>query len=556
MTVERVPEVPHLTVERVLIVNLTRFGDLLQTSPTIAGLRERHPGATITLLADKNFADVCEGIPGIDRIHRVDLDHLGRLLLNGNEDTVIAYRYVEQLAEELRAQRFDLALNFSSSRMTAVFMGLLGIRNVRGWSVSVDGMRVIRHPWARLFATMCLNRNVAAFNLVDCYRGMADGIGGARRLLYEVTPRARTFAAESINRAGAESGERLIALQLGASKPIRQWPTDSFAALGRRLAAAGHRVVLIGGNGDRALAGEVAHRIGERAIDLCGKTRIPELGAVLERADLLVTGDTGPMHMAAAVGTPIVALFFGPALPFDTGPYGADHLCLHAAVACAPCDHNVSCLDPFCRVEIGPDLVAAAVEARLALDWAALERLAQGGGSTRLYRTAFDRHGLFEVHALGDRPPTSADHLRRGYRATFLHELCGYELPAARPTPIDAGAFAELVARAAAGQTLAQRLANEAAGKAPEIERLKRLGDELEVLDGTIFELGSTRPEAAVLTQMFKLGKENLEGADVAALAVKTRALYGALERGARSMRALLSGVREGEVVQDARLHQ
>src|SRR5207248_1941798 len=80
-----------------------------------------------------------------------------------------------------------------------------------------------------------------------------------------------------------------------------------------------------------------------------------ELGALLARADVLVTPDTGPMHMAVAVGTPVVALFFGPALPFDTGPYAADHVCLHAEVACAPCDHNVTCLEPFCRDTLAPE---------------------------------------------------------------------------------------------------------------------------------------------------------------------------------------------------------
>jgi ADP-heptose:LPS heptosyltransferase len=68
-------------VKRILIVNLTRFGDLLQTSPTIAGLKERYPAAAITVLVDRNFADVCRGLPGVDRVWEVDLDGLGRLLL-------------------------------------------------------------------------------------------------------------------------------------------------------------------------------------------------------------------------------------------------------------------------------------------------------------------------------------------------------------------------------------------------------------------------------------------------------------------------------------------
>src|SRR5262249_14161582 len=157
--------VPGVSAARVLIVNLTRFGDLLQSSPAISALKQRTPGAEVTVVADRNFAEVCDAIPGIDRVYRVDLDHLGRLLLAGGAELARGYHYVEQIARELRAMRFDLALNFSSSRMTAVFMTLVGAREVRGWSMSADGMRLIRDPWARLFATMCLNRRVAAFNL-------------------------------------------------------------------------------------------------------------------------------------------------------------------------------------------------------------------------------------------------------------------------------------------------------------------------------------------------------------------------------------------------------
>ena len=107
-----------MSVRRIVIVNLTRFGDLLQTSPTVAALRARHPEAEITVVAEKNFADVCDHIPGIARVYRLDLDRLGALLLEGEESLRESYRYVEDVLRDLRAERFDLALNFSSSRMT------------------------------------------------------------------------------------------------------------------------------------------------------------------------------------------------------------------------------------------------------------------------------------------------------------------------------------------------------------------------------------------------------------------------------------------------------
>ena len=542
-----------MSARRILIVNLTRFGDLLQTSPTIAALHERHPGAEITLLAEKNFADVADGIPGVARVMRAELDHLGKLLLTGGAALVDAYRWAEQLIAELRAAEFDLALNLSSSRMTAVFMGLTRVADVRGWSMTPDGFRVIRHPWARLFATMCLHRRWAPFNLVDYYRHMAGGGGAIRRLRYEVPREAAAVADATLRAAHVRDGERIVALQLGASKAIRQWPAPSFTALAARLAAGGARILLVGGGGDRPLAATVAGAIGRAAIDTCGRTSVAELGALLARADVLVSGDTGPMHMAVAVGTPVVGLFFGPASPFDTGPYSEGNVLLHAAVPCAPCDHNVTCLQPFCRDELHPDTVAAVVTARLADDWPRLETIARDAAPVRCYRTTFDRSGLYACAPLGARASRPDDAVRAAYRATFLAETDR------APAPVgDAGAavapFATLAGLADTGGELAARLlAATTPGGAP--AALERLGRELEACDRAIAEHGATEPETAVLTQLFTFGKENLEGQDVAALAAETRELYRALGRRAALMTALL-GAGEKETHGDARAHQ
>ncbi len=543
-------------VERVLIVNLTRFGDLLQTSPTIASLKRRHPDAHVTLMAEKNFADVCDDIPGIDRVYRAELDGFGRLMLEGGSQLLEAYRYVERVVAELRAERFDLALNYSSSKMSAVFMGLLEIPDVRGWSMTPDGLRIIRHPWSRLFATMCLNRRVATFNLVDYYCAMTDTIADTRRLHYIVRPAAAARGAELLAAAGIAGDDRVIALQLGASRAIRQWPTASFTALGRALAAAGFRIMVIGGGGDRALGDTVVEGIGDAAVNTCGRTGVGELGAILARAEALITGDTGPMHMAVAVGTPVIGLFFGPASPFDTGPYGEDHLVLHTGAPCAPCEHVVTCLDPFCRDELAPDAVAAVVLARLGGDWDRLGALARELAPARLYRTGFDADGRFLATALGAPPRRREDALRDAYRATFLHVLEDVPLPEPRPAALDLGPFAALAGLARDGMARAAQLAKVARATRPRIAELERMGRELEVLDEALAEHGATHPDTTVLTQMFTFGKENLEGDDVATLAVWTARLYRDLARGAEAMTALLGGVPVKERSDDARLHQ
>jgi ADP-heptose:LPS heptosyltransferase len=549
-----------MNIRRIAIVNLTRLGDLLQTSPTVAGLRRAHPAAEITLVVEKNFAEVCAAIPGVDHVCRLDLDQLGHLLLGGGARVGEAYHLALETVSELRARRFDLALNFSSSRMSAVLLGLLGVPDVRGWSMTSDGFRAIRSPWSRLFATLCLNRRVAGFNLVDCYRGVAGCLDEpAGGLSFVVDEAARRAIGERLRAAGVADDTRLVAFQLGASRPIRRWPLESFAALADELGRDGGRVVVVGGGGERELAQGLLRTCAPASapLDLCGRTSIQELAALLERCALLVTGDTGPMHVAAATRTPIVGLFFGPALPFDTGPYGSDHVLLHAAVGCAPCDHAVQCLAPFCRTTITPDLVASVVRARLAGDWPALDALAaQAPPLVRLYRTGFDEHGLFACNGLGARPWRTEDELRWAYRATWLALLEGRRLPAARRGGIDLAPFATLGELARRGADVAVRLAARASSGLRTLDEVRRLGKEIEALDQAIGEHGRVHPDVAVLAQMFAFEKETLPGGEVAALAYASARLYRELARSAACMTGLLGGGREAGEVEHASVRQ
>jgi len=200
--------------------------------------------------------------------------------------------------------------------------------------------------------------------------------------------------------------------------------------------------------------------------------------------------------------------------------------------------------------------VAAVVLARLARDWPGLGELARGLAPARLYRTGFDADGRFLATPLGALPRRREDALRDAYRATFLHVLEDVPLPEPCPAPLDLGPFAALAGLARDGMARAARLAKAARAKRPRIDELERMGRELEVLDEALAEHGATHPDVTVLTQMFTFGKENLEGDDVATLAVETARLYRDLTRGAESMTDLLGGVPAKERSDDARLHQ
>jgi hypothetical protein len=244
------------------------------------------------------------------------------------------------------------------------------------------------------------------------------------------------------------------------------------------------------------------------------------------------------------VGTPVVALFFGPALPFDTGPYAADHLCLHAEVACAPCDHNVTCLDPFCRDTFAPEAVAEAVVARRSGDWHALEAAATRWSGVAWYRTAFDAEGLFEAVRLGPAAASRGEMLRRAYRLFWKAELDGTPpTPLGRALPAEARTLERLAQLAIEGRAQAARV-EALARDAADLNGLESAARRLEELDAELLRFGAMHEPASLLCQVLRFDKENLDGDDVPGLAAATRGLHDRLAERAQRLAALLQGGR------------
>jgi ADP-heptose:LPS heptosyltransferase len=549
---------------RILIVNITRLGDQLQTSPTIAGLKERHPDAEVTVVGDARHMEVCRGIPGVDRVYELDLNRIGRDLLAGGTRLVDAYRYVEAVVGDLRAPAFDLAFNFSSSRMSSVFMRLLRIRDCRGWMMDSEGNRLILHPWSRLFVASVLNRRYTPYNLVDFYCRVAEVRPGEQRLRYEVSPAGEARAHALLAEAGVPAGQRIVALQPGASNAIRQWPPESFAALARRLQDdLGAWILLLGGSDDAPLCERIGAQAGARVVSAAGRTDLPALAGLLARSAVLVTGDTGPMHLATAVGTPVVAMYFGPAYVWETGPYGADHVAFQTRIACSPCHHAVRCLAPVCRDDMTPEMVFWAVHDRLALDYDALARRARDWTGVDVFRTAFDAEGMSDLIPLVPRADAT-EAFRLVYREMWRVALDGTGDDAAAierlrdrwaaragaaglDVPVQRAALETLAALGRQGASLGTALSTEAARPQASIERLEAIARQIEQVDEEITRIGHVEEAVGTIARTFAFGKENLSETRVlAVLGRETVALYRALERWAGLTLALLDQLDRG----------
>jgi ADP-heptose:LPS heptosyltransferase len=262
---------------------------------------------------------------------------------------------------------FDRIVNLNTSRLAALVAELIHADERDGPGLAPNRRDLVPAPWAWLIMRLMRNRRLIRFNLVDLLVNYARPDRPPSGLAYRPPPQG---AVEADRLLAPADGGPLIGFQVGSRHHSRQWPPEYFAALADRLdRRPGARAVLLGVESERPLGRAVIDRLAEvnpgaagRVIDLMGRTGLAGLAAVLTRLAGLVTTDTGTMHLAAAVGTPTLALFMGPAWCHETGPYGAGHLVLQARPDCAPCLEGGGCdSDYACRRLIDPDTAHRAV---------------------------------------------------------------------------------------------------------------------------------------------------------------------------------------------------
>lgn len=358
-------------MKRILVTRMGAIGDLLLTTPVIRALRRRYPDAHITYLVCRGLGVVMEGHPDLDEVKEYDRQRGRRL---GEFAAFCA---------GLRREPYDLHVNLQPSVRTHL-MGLfsgagrrLTYRRQRLWPGSRAAERHAVDDFLRVLRPLGI-----------------DPAACERHLDFQVDEAARQQVRRHLEDAGVGTDERLVLVYPGASAAARRWPTVTLAASLRRLLA--HqphwRLVLAGGQGvDQALAARALDRLApqerQRVLDWAGHLDFRQTAALMERAYAVVTMDSGPMHLAAALGRPLVALF-GPSSPNRVGPAPARPdlrtaspvvLTARAQPACAPC-RTKTCRrgDQACLARIEPAAVEAALnrvmtgdighDPRLALD--------------------------------------------------------------------------------------------------------------------------------------------------------------------------------------------
>lgn len=328
---------------RLLLVKLSALGDVIHALPTLEALRLVFPGAEITWLVEAAYAPLLAGHPALDRVWLAPRVRLGQ---QGCRRDLAAFL---RLAGRLRRESFDLVIDLQGLLKSAV------------WTALARSHRKIGYHRTRELSWLPLVERLPAFDpeahAVARYLNVAQYLGAP---LSPPRFRLEHLALEPGNLPAEMAGRDLVILHPGTRWATKLWPAASWAALADWLGAQGMGVALTGSAADRALTAEIAARAGGSLLDLAGESTLPELAGLFQRARLAVTVDTGPMHLAAALGTRVAALF-GPTAPGRTGPFGAGHEILRLDLPCSPCFQR-RCDAPRCLTELPVKRVMAACE--------------------------------------------------------------------------------------------------------------------------------------------------------------------------------------------------
>ena len=355
---------------RILLVRLDRIGDVTLTFPLVRELRRNAPHAELVLVVRPELSNLAARCPHVDRVVAFDPEATGtfrRLVLHG--------RALRLAATQLWSQRPDLAVlpRFDADIYHATFlMYFSGARRRIAYSEHVGERKTLQNTDYDLLLTDPIVSNGVKHEVqrnLDLLRALGGDVANDELELW-LTDEDREFARRAIARVTGAGDAPLIALGVGASATKRRWPIERYAELAVWLKEQfGARLVVLGGPGEEALGAVVSRVLGNGCLDLVGRTTLGQAAAVLERASLFVGNDTGTMHLAAAVHTPVVAISCHPRSglaehpnsPVRFGPWGVPSRVLQPADALAPCVATCESEDAHCIALVDVESVGQAV---------------------------------------------------------------------------------------------------------------------------------------------------------------------------------------------------
>lgn len=336
---------------KVLILKPSSLGDVVHALPVARLIKRHRPDAEIHWWIDANLAPLIEGDPDLAGVIRF------------NRRNFLKPENLRKFWRDLRwmrAQHFDWVIDLQGLARSGTIAWLANGKRLIGLDEPREG--------ARGYYDIIVQRPSWDTHAVDWYLRVLDPLGIPATSDFDWLP-VRPLVAAEVKVKWQTNGARWVLLQPGARWENKRWPVENFAAFVQQLGAAepSLKFAVLGGRDDAEAGKKIAAVLPERCLDLTGKTTLPEMIEWVRLGSLLVTNDTGPMHVAAALRKPLVAIF-GPTAPQRTGPYGQLSSVLRVGLPCVPCmksrchfERPLACLH-----DVAVARVVAAARSRLA----------------------------------------------------------------------------------------------------------------------------------------------------------------------------------------------
>ena len=326
----------------ILFIKLSAIGDVVQTLPALETIKRQYPESRITWLVEEAAAGLIEGHPLIDRVLVSERKKWMRMMMK--PDTFMqGLRGFIRFIRELRSNTYDIAIDFQGLFKSGMLIGITRADRKIGF----NGTRELSY--------LFLNERLPAFDIerhaLERYLDIARHLGAenpASSCTLSIEPERARMAARSA--AVTTKGSPLIVINPIARWKTKLWSETNFSALADWLHAEKNATVIFtGSREDRDAIQRICAGMSSPASNWAGETSLKELAALAALCDLFITTDTGPMHIAAAAGAKVVALF-GPTAPWRTGPYGPLSVSIRAGIDCSPCfkrkcDKNNRCME-------------------------------------------------------------------------------------------------------------------------------------------------------------------------------------------------------------------
>jgi heptosyltransferase I len=341
-------DLASLEPRRVCLIKPSSLGDVVHATPVLAALRLRWPSAHLAWVINKGLAGLVEGLPELDEVIQFDR---GQLRASSGGVTATG-----RFLAGLRKGRFDLAIDLQGLLRSGIMAWASGAQVRVGLSDAREGA-----PW---FYSHRVTMPAEETHAVDRLMLVAAAFGApieTPRFLVAMRKEDRSWARAVLT---GISGPRLV-LNVGARWVTKRWPPERFAAVARRaVEQSGASLIAVGAPEDRPLIDALKLALDPIPIlDLAGRTTLPQLAALASESDLFLSNDTGPLHLAVATGTQVVAVFTC-TRPEKTGPYGPNTAVVRSGIWCAGSCVK-TCPRMECMDELSPEKVWRVVSARL-----------------------------------------------------------------------------------------------------------------------------------------------------------------------------------------------